>query len=139
MNETEQARPRPRRGRGSNDVDPELVDREVVKGSKPGERYVRLVRPENRVFRRVAPGHLEARDSAHDAKSEVGKAWQRVRRVLLGRPLATSQQAHERLTKVKALAVLSSDALSSSAYATEEIVRVLVLAGAATLSLTLPI
>jgi amino acid transporter len=62
-----------------------------------------------------------------------------LRRVLLGRPLATSQQAHERLTKVKALAVLSSDALSSSAYATEEIVRVLVLAGAAALSLTLPI
>ncbi len=48
--------------------------------------------------------------------------------------------AHERLTKVKALAVLSSDALSSVAYATEEILRVLLLAaGLAVLDVSLPI
>src|SRR5919197_106727 len=46
---------------------------------------------------------------------------------------------HERLTKLKALAVLSSDALSSVAYATEEIMRVLLLAGTAALSASLPI
>jgi amino acid transporter len=48
-----------------------------------------------------------------------------VRRILLGRPLATSQASHERLPKRLALAVFSSDALSSTAYATEEILRVL--------------
>jgi len=118
---------------------PDLVAHEVVRGSKPGERYVRVVRPQNRVFRRVAPGHLETRDEAHEARSGFGRAMQRTRRVLFGRPIASARQDHERLTKVKALAVLSSDALSSSAYATEEIIRVLVVAGVAAISLTVPI
>src|SRR5690606_25890558 len=46
---------------------------------------------------------------------------------------------HERLTKTKALAVLSSDALSSVAYASEEILRVLLIAGLGALSLSMPI
>jgi amino acid transporter len=62
-----------------------------------------------------------------------------VKDAVIGEPLATKELAHERLSKVKALAVFSSDALSSSAYATEEILRVLILAGAAALSLTFPI
>ncbi|TRZ98614.1 MAG: APC family permease [Nitrospiraceae bacterium] len=53
------------------------------------------------------------------------------KRWLLGRPLRAARLAHERLTKTVALAVFSSDALSSVAYATEEILLVLVLAGAA--------
>ncbi len=52
---------------------------------------------------------------------------------MIGAPLSTASAAHERLTKVKALAVLSSDALSSVAYATEEILRILLLAGVAAL------
>lgn len=52
---------------------------------------------------------------------------------LLGHPLATAQAADERLSKPVALAVFSSDALSSVAYATEEILLVLVLAGSAAL------
>ncbi len=48
-----------------------------------------------------------------------------LKRTLLGNPLATAALAHQRLTKAKALAVLSSDALSSVAYATEEIILVL--------------
>jgi len=59
--------------------------------------------------------------------------------MLFGRPLPTAHLIHERLSKTKALAVFSSDALSSSAYATEEIRRILVLAGAGALSLTLPV
>lgn len=62
-----------------------------------------------------------------------------VRRLLVGNPLETSQAVHERLTKVKALAVFSSDALSSVAYATEEILLVLILAGTGALSLSWPI
>ena len=52
-------------------------------------------------------------------------------------PLA--QARHERLRKRVALAVFSSDAMSSVAYATEEILLILVLAGSAALHLSLPI
>ncbi|MCP9774965.1 amino acid permease [Cyanobium sp. HWJ4-Hawea] len=63
----------------------------------------------------------------------------RLRRSLIGSPLPTSAQAEERLNNAEALAVLSSDALSSVAYATQEIVLVLGMAGAAGLGFTLPI
>jgi amino acid transporter len=53
-----------------------------------------------------------------------------LRRLLLGRPLPTAHAIHTLLPKRLALAVFSSDALSSTAYATEEILRVLMLAGA---------
>ncbi len=62
-----------------------------------------------------------------------------LRRVLLGSPIPTARESHERLSKARGLAVFSSDALSSVAYATEEILRVLVLAGAAALTLSVPI
>jgi len=62
-----------------------------------------------------------------------------LRRLLIGRPLATAQMKHERLTKIKALAVFSSDALSSVAYATEEIMLMLIIAGSAALGLAWPI
>jgi amino acid transporter len=62
-----------------------------------------------------------------------------IRQLLLGVPLPTAAETHERLTKAKALAVFSSDALSSVAYATEEILLVLVLAGSAALAFSLPI
>src|SRR5918998_3059582 len=60
-----------------------------------------------------------------------------VKRMLIGEPLDTAQQSHERLSKKVALAVFSSDALSSTAYATEEILHVLALGGLAALSLSL--
>jgi amino acid transporter len=64
----------------------------------------------------------------------------RVKRKLLGPPLHTEQLEHERLGKPTALAVFASDNLSSSAYATEEILRVLVPAiGLAAFSLVVPI
>ncbi|RIK45909.1 MAG: amino acid permease [Chloroflexi bacterium] len=62
-----------------------------------------------------------------------------VRRVIIGRPLTTAEGSHERLSKVKALAVFSSDALSSVAYASQEALVILALAGAAALSLVWPI
>ncbi|HYL51772.1 MAG TPA: amino acid permease, partial [Acidimicrobiia bacterium] len=51
-----------------------------------------------------------------------------VKRLLVGRPLATHEQEHQRLTKTIALAVFSSDAISSTAYATEEILFVIAVA-----------
>jgi hypothetical protein len=62
-----------------------------------------------------------------------------LRRLLIGSPLATAQLKHERLTKVKGLAVFASDALSSTAYATEEILLVLILAGSGAVRLSWPI
>ncbi|MDE3225089.1 MAG: amino acid permease, partial [Nitrospirota bacterium] len=62
-----------------------------------------------------------------------------LKRWLVGLPLKTAQAVHERLSKRLALAVFSSDALSSVAYATEEILLVLVLAGAAAVSASIPV
>ena len=62
-----------------------------------------------------------------------------IRRVLIGHALPSERIPHERLGNSKVLAVLSSDALSSVAYATEEILLVLVLPGGAALILSWPI
>src|SRR5262249_36244507 len=62
-----------------------------------------------------------------------------LKRLLVGTPLPTAQSRHERLGKATALAVFASDALSSVAYATEEILLMLMLAGAIALSHSLPI
>jgi len=63
-----------------------------------------------------------------------------LKRLFVGRPLSSAEQEHQRLTKTIALAVFSSDAISSTAYATEEILRVLVpLAGMSALDDLIPI
>ena len=62
-----------------------------------------------------------------------------LKRWIVGRPMPLAQARHERLSKTVALAVFSSDALSSVAYATEEILLVLVLAGAAAAHLSVPL
>src|ERR687893_573858 len=62
-----------------------------------------------------------------------------LKRLVIGSPLDTERQSHERLSKRVALAVFSSDALSSVAYATEEILHVLVLGGIAALYLSMPV
>ncbi|NJN15122.1 MAG: APC family permease [Oscillochloris sp.] len=62
-----------------------------------------------------------------------------IKRFLVGKPIATEQQRHHRLSRRTALAVLSSDALSSVAYATEAILAVLILAGTAAFEVALPI
>src|SRR5262245_1109963 len=62
-----------------------------------------------------------------------------LKRFVVGKPIPSRLAHHERLSRFTGLAVLSSDALSSVAYATEEILRVLVLAGTAALSIASPI
>jgi amino acid transporter len=62
-----------------------------------------------------------------------------LKRVLLGARIHSREAHNERLSRVTGLAVLSSDALSSVAYATEEILRVLLVGGIAALSLVTPI
>jgi amino acid transporter len=63
----------------------------------------------------------------------------RVKKALLGRPLPTSRLVHERLRKLVALAVFSSDAISSTAYGTEQIMLILVTAGAVATGLAFPV
>src|SRR5688500_3302897 len=117
----------------------DLVGKQGMQGRLPGDRYVRVCRVQSGDFERAAPGHLIATEEALEARGPAGRAFGKIKRAVIGAPLSTAQAAHERLTKVKALAVLSSDALSSVAYATEEILRVLLLAGLGALSLSLPI
>lgn len=62
-----------------------------------------------------------------------------LKRLIVGAPMPLAQARHERLSKTVALAVFSSDAMSSVAYATEEILLILVLAGTAAAHLTVPI
>src|SRR5687768_749614 len=62
-----------------------------------------------------------------------------LKRVLVGRALASHKAEHQLLPKVLALPVFSSDPLSSVAYATEEMMLVLAIAGAGALALMLPI
>jgi amino acid transporter len=62
-----------------------------------------------------------------------------LKRLVVGKPIPTHLAHHERLSRITGLAVLSSDPLSSVAYATEEILRVLVLVGASALAFATPI
>ena len=113
---------------------------QVVRGKLTKSEYVRVLTTEAQGgFRRRPGGVLEATPAATAPRGAVGRFYGRLKGALVGVPLSTAQLAHERLSKVKALAVFSSDALSSSAYATEEILIVLALAGATHLGLSIPI
>ena len=72
-------------------------------------------------------------------RTRAGRALARMRRGRLRPPALDEEEIDERLSKKKALAIFSSDAISSSAYATEEILRVLVLAGAAALLVSIQV
>ncbi|MFE4199846.1 APC family permease [Aneurinibacillus aneurinilyticus] len=63
----------------------------------------------------------------------------KLKRFLIGRPMKSHELANEKLSKLKALAVLSSDALSSVAYGTEQILLVLITVGAVALWYSIPI
>ncbi|MBP5843166.1 amino acid permease, partial [Lactiplantibacillus plantarum] len=59
--------------------------------------------------------------------------WRYLKRLVIGKPLKTMDEGGQALTKFKALALLSSDALSSVAYGTEQITTVLITLSAAAL------
>jgi amino acid transporter len=122
----------PGRPRQGADVAPDL-DVTETRG-RPGEHYVRVVRSETQGFESVAPGWLEATPRATQPTTDLGRFRRRLRTLILGQPLSSNRVLHERLNKIRALPVLSSDALSSVAYATEQIVLVLAIAGATAVS-----
>ena len=133
-----QSVPRATRAPGGGGLDPDLEMREE-RGSRPGERYVRVVRPKRQGFERVAPGWLQATPRASEPKTGMARRMARVRRMLIGNPLETRAFAHQRLSKTMALAILSSDSLSSVAYGPEAILAVLAVAGGVAYGSLLPI
>ena len=116
-----------------------IGSRRPLTGRKAGDRRIRVERPHAPYFRYAGPGQLVAREAASQPRTPAGRAFARARAVVFGRPLASEADLEERLSKTKALAIFSSDAISSSAYATEEILRVLILAGAAAMLLSIEV
>jgi amino acid transporter len=110
--------------------------RRPLQGRKPGDRRVRVERPHAPYFRYTGEGTLTAKEAASVPTTPGARMIHKARTFVLGRPLSNVEEAGERLSKKKALAIFSSDAISSSAYATEEILRAFVLAGAALAAFT---
>ncbi|MFL5587052.1 MAG: APC family permease [Ktedonobacteraceae bacterium] len=108
-------------------------------GSKPGNVRIRVTLPQHRAFHRIKEGVLEATEAADMPEGSLARSMHWLKRALIGIPIASVQAEGERLTKFKALAILSSDAISSVAFATEAILINLVAAGSLHLGLTLPI
>jgi amino acid transporter len=124
--------PPPKRGVGPSAPRPGPADRRVVeqvRRSHPGDAVVRVTRPKFTGFARRGAGRLEASLTLEEPRGAWGKVW----RVLVGAPIHSELEINERLTKKKALAVFSSDALSSVAYAPQATLVVLLAAGAGAL------
>ena len=110
--------------------------RRPLQGRKLGDRRLRVERPHSPYFRYTGPNQLVAKPAASAPKTKVGRIIASAKAVALGRPLASEEEIGERLSKKSALAIFSSDAISSSAYATEEIIRAFILLGVGTAALT---
>lgn len=108
-------------------------------GRRPADRRIEVERPQSPYFRIVADGVIAARRAAIEPSDPIGRSLAGLRRIAFGRPLSNDEEGAERLSRVKALAVFSSDNLSSVAYATEAILFTLLAAGTGTFALALPI
>ncbi|MFJ9554241.1 APC family permease [Nocardiopsis sp. NPDC101807] len=111
-------------------------------GSYPAHHQVRQPRYERFVTVSELGGESRttlAAEAAAVTSTRSGRAGYRIRRVLLGPALMSTALVRERMRKLVALPVLSSDALSSVAYGPEAMLTILVLGGMAGLSLSLPI
>src|SRR5262252_1107511 len=127
---------------GTHEDDFDLIllgRREELKGSMPGNVRIRVTLPRHQPFHRVKEGMLEATPALEVPQGALSHGLYWLKRGLIGIPIATMQDEGERLSKFKALALLSSDAISSVAFATEAILINLVVAGSVYLGLTLPI
>jgi amino acid transporter len=108
-----------------------------LQGRRPGDKRVRVDRPHAPYFRYSGENTLTAKAAASLPTTPTGRFLGRIRSVVIGRPLSNLEELGERLSKRKALAIFSSDAISSSAYATEEIILAFTLAGAGALAVGL--
>ena len=82
-------------------------------------------------FVEQVPDHLVASEAGSEPVSGAGRAALAAKSMLFGRRLSNAEEADQRLSKTLALPIFSSDAISSSAYASEEILLSLTGAGAA--------
>ncbi len=109
-------------------VNPDLTFDQRKAGLHPGDTYVRKHQPYRRFFR-GRKGHLVATAQSYTPVDRLARGLRVLKVIFIGRPLFSKEEIHERLTKVKALAVFGSDAISSCAYATEASLIVLIVAG----------
>jgi len=117
---------------------PSLEKRVKTAGRRVGDRYVRIVRPAGTGIRGHG-GRYVATEETMESTGRLGRAWQGTLRALIGRRLQTEAEAEERVGVETGLPILASDNVSSSAYATEEAMRILAVAGVGALALTMPI
>ena len=119
-------------------IDPTSKSGSTRRGSGPATP-VRIVRPFETEFERGENGHLVATSETLLSPPGIRRALAGARSFLIGRPISSEREEHERSPKLKALAVFSSDNIGSSAYATEEMMRVLVVAGVGAFALVMPL
>jgi amino acid transporter len=124
--------------RKEDDQSPSLEKRVTQPGRRVGDRYVRIVRPTGSGLRGHG-GRWVATEETMETTGRISRAWNSAVRFLLGKRLESESEGEERVGVATGLPILASDNISSSAYATEEAMRVLALAGTAALSLTMPI
>ncbi|HET7767247.1 MAG TPA: APC family permease [Chloroflexota bacterium] len=127
-----------RRGPHPPHVDVLAPERERLRGDRPGDRLVRLRRPKVQGVRRLEAGVYEVVANTPPAGA-AGRLLHSLGRWLIGAPIRTEHELHERLPKKVGLAAFGTDNISSSAYASEELMRVLALAGGGALALTMPL
>ena len=91
-----------------------------------------LDQPDSALFRHFFyedGGHLVATPEASAGENKIQRGMQKLKATVIGKPIFSKNEIHERLNKIKALAVFGSDAISSCAYATEASLVVLMVAG----------
>ena len=120
----------------TDDTNPEGLARS---GRKPADRRVVVKRPEAPYFRYGAEGTVVAKAAAIKPAGRVGRLGFGTRRLLFGRVLSTHEELEQRLPKWKALAVFSSDVMSSVAYATEASMYTLLAVGTVAFVYLMPI
>ncbi len=134
-----------RHGRPGGRADQRMTDtehngsRQRLLGRKLGDERVRVERPHAEYFRYTGERTLVAKPAASVPRTTLRTRAGPGSVGSFGRPLSNEEELSQRMGVGTGLPVLASDNISSSAYATEEIMRVLVLAGAGALVLTVPI
>ncbi len=109
------------------------------RGRKPGDVRARIDRPEARYFRHGPEGTLVARVAAIEPEGLSARLGFGARRFMFGRVLSSNEELEQRLPKWKALAVFSSDVMSSVAYATEASMFTLLSVGTVAFGWLIPI
>src|SRR5438034_7557141 len=117
---------------------PSLERRVKQAGRHVGDQYVRIMRPTGSGIRGHG-GRYVATEQTMERTGRIGRGWDATLRFLIGKRLHSDAEAEERVGVATGLPILASDNVSSSAYATEEAMRILAIAGTAALALTMPI